>query len=249
MLTAESLKGQWKLDNLIVIYDNNQISHDGPVCLANSEDINQKIAASNWHIIEVENGSFDCGRLLEAFEEAKAIKDKPVFINVQTVIGTDTHVAGKRKAHGTPLGPEEVKKLKVRYGFDPDLSFRITKDVYDFFEPVPTRGEKLYADWQRKVEQYIKQYPELGDQLQKRMDGKLDVDDAWVSNHNYPSTPMSGTMSAKLALHPTFLQSPSIMVGTADLGSSVKLEYEGRQDFQSVIQTPTNTMWKSITNL
>lgn len=227
-----------------MIYDNNQIQSDGPVCLTNSENINQKIAASNWHVIDVENGSYDVAGILKALVEAKTMKGKPTFINVRTVIGIDTRVANNRKAHGTPLGDEEVRKLKVRYGLDSDVKFHVPQLVRDFFAVVPSRGEQQYQEWQQLLLQYGKAYPELSAEFHKRLSGEMPPDISSFTERRAASSRAIATReSAEYAIHPSFINSPTFIVGTADLDSSVKLAWEGKRDFQCVCPTPTPNHW------
>lgn len=212
-----------------MIYDNNQIQSDGPVSLTNCENVNQKIAASGWHVLEVENGSEEVREILKAFAKATMTKGKPTFVNIKTVIGIDTSVASNRKAHGTPLGDAETRALKLRYSHDPEVKYHVPQTTYDFFAPVSRRGENQYQEWQEMLRKYSNEYPDLHAELHMRMSGDVTIDIPCITG--LPSPTNEG---AKHAIHPSLKGSPSILVGTADLDSSVKLAWDGKCDFQRV---------------
>lgn len=114
-LEAIQLAGHWKLNNLVVIYDNNQITCDGSVDLCNTEDFNAKMRACGWEVLEVEDGCYDIEGLVETLLQAKASTEKPTFIMVHTVIGVGSTVAGDAKAHGAVYGAEGVKSIKTAF--------------------------------------------------------------------------------------------------------------------------------------
>jgi dihydroxyacetone synthase len=123
-LEAISLAGHLALNNLTVIYDNNQISCDGSVDLTNIEDINAKFRATGWNVIEVANGSDDVEAIVEALAQAKQF-DKPTLINVHTKIGIGSNVEGKAAAHGAAFGQEEVDRLHLLNGFPAEQKYHV----------------------------------------------------------------------------------------------------------------------------
>lgn len=161
-LEAISLAGHLKLNNLTVIYDNNQITCDGSVDLTNTEDINGKMRACGWNVIDIEDGCFDIEGLIQALNKGRASTDKPTFINVRTVIGVGSAVAGNAVAHGAAFGKEDVANMKKMYGFNPEESFVISDDVRNFFAETVPRGQELVQAWEKKVKDYETNYPELG---------------------------------------------------------------------------------------
>ena len=122
---ASSLAGTQQLGNLIVFYDHNQISIEDDTNIALSEDVAARYRAYGWHVQEVEGGENVVG-IEEAIAEAKAVTDKPSFIEVRTIIGypapTKMNTGG---AHGSALGDEEVAATKKVLGFDPDKTFEV----------------------------------------------------------------------------------------------------------------------------
>lgn len=93
-LEAISFAGHLKLNNLTIIYDNNAITCDGSVDLTNSEDVNQKMRACGWNVIDIHDGSYDIHGIVNALQRARASTEKPTFINVRTIIGLGSAVAG-----------------------------------------------------------------------------------------------------------------------------------------------------------
>lgn len=111
-LEAISFAGHLKLNNLTIIYDNNQVTCDGSVDLTNTEDINGKMRACGWHVIDIEDGCFDIEGLVKALNQARASTDKPTFINVRTIIGLGSAVAGDAVAHGAAFGAADIANMK-----------------------------------------------------------------------------------------------------------------------------------------
>ena len=115
-MEAISLAGSLQLDNLVLLYDNNQVTCDGPLDWINTEDINTKMRACGWHVLDILEGSHDVQSIVSALNLAKAYKGKPTFINISTVIGLGTKVAGTFKAHHGAFDKESVELSKRLVG-------------------------------------------------------------------------------------------------------------------------------------
>ncbi|KAL5355501.1 Transketolase, thiamine diphosphate binding domain-containing protein [Aspergillus floccosus] len=231
-LEAISFAGHLKLNNLTVIYDNNQITCDGSVDLTNTEDINAKMRACGWDVIDVENGCYDVEGLVKALEKARAATDKPTFINVRTVIGLGSNVAGQAAAHGAAFGPANVAQMKKENAFNPDEHFVIGDAVRQFFADLPARGEALVQEWNELVKNYTAQYPELGAQFQQRVRGELPSNWKDLIPTSFPEKPTASRASSGLVFNPLAKDIDSFMVGTADLSPSVNMIWPGKVDFQ-----------------
>jgi dihydroxyacetone synthase len=231
-LEAISFAGHLRLNNLTIIYDNNQITCDGSVDLTNTEDINAKMRACNWDVIEVEDGCFDIEGIVTALEKARASIDKPTFINCHTVIGLGSKVAGQAAAHGSAFGAADVAAQKIAYGFNADEHFIIGDRVRAFFADIPARGEALVREWNQLVDRYSNNYPELGSEFQSRMRG--DLPDNWkdLVPPSFPETPAATRASSGLVFNTIAEKCGSFMVGTADLSPSVNMVWPGKVDFQ-----------------
>ncbi|KAI1418919.1 transketolase [Xylaria sp. FL1777] len=233
-LEAISLAGHWKLNDLIVIYDNNQVTCDGSVDLANTEDINMKMSACGWKVLKVDNGNEGIPDIVNALETARAESTQPIFINVRTTIGVGSKVAGDSKAHGAALGPEDVASLKRDAGMNPEEHFVISKETYEFFSEVRERGHRHEREWTGLVEAYGKEYPEIADEFTRRVRGEMLKD--WTKlippKEAFPTSPTATRKSAGLVCNPLALELKNIMVGTADLSPSVNMTWKGKVDFQ-----------------
>ncbi|KAF7539363.1 hypothetical protein G7Z17_g12428 [Cylindrodendrum hubeiense] len=234
-MEAIQLAGHWKLNNLVVMYDNNQVTCDGSVDLCNTEDVNAKMRACGWDVIDVEDGCFDVEGLVKALLQAKASTEKPTFINVRTVIGVGSKVAGDAKAHGAAFGADGVKVVKEFFGRDTEESFVVTDEVYNYFRPLTTRGQRIEEDWSSLVSAYAKEYPELHEEFQKRIEGRFTED--WrniiPAKETFPTAPTASRKSAGIICNPLAAKLKNFMVGTADLSPSVNMIWKDKVDFQN----------------
>lgn len=235
-LEAIQAAGHWKLNNLVVMYDNNQITCDGSVDLCNTEDVNAKMRASGWDVIEVADGRYDVEGVLQALLQAKASTDKPTFINIRTVIGIGSKVENDAKAHGAAYGAEDVRSIKANFGMNPDEHFVLADEVYSFFSDIKPRGEALVRNWDNMVSAYGKEHPELHAEFQKRVRGEFTKDWKSVipSKDSFSTDPIATRKSAGLMCNPLASEISNFMVGTADLSPSVAMIWKDKVDFQHV---------------
>jgi dihydroxyacetone synthase len=235
-LEAFQLAGHWKLNNLVIIYDNNQITCDGSVDVCCSEDVNAKMSACGWNVLEVEDGCYDVDGIVKALSQARASTDKPTFINIRTVIGLGSKVEGNAKAHGAAYGADDVVNIKRRFGFNPEEHFVISEEVYNFFQDAVARGTQIETSWNELVQDYKSSHPELYDEFKLRVEGRLPTN--WrkfiPSRDQMPATPTPSRLSAGLVCNSLAENLKSFMVGTADLTPSVYLGWKGQVDFQQV---------------
>ncbi|RYC55526.1 hypothetical protein CHU98_g10685 [Xylaria longipes] len=233
-LEAISLAGHWKLNDLIVIYDNNQITCDGSVDLANTDDVNAKMSACGWKVLTVDDGDEDIPAIVEALGQARAESKQPVFINIRTTIGAGSKVAGDAKAHGVALGPEDVANMKRDSGMNAEEHFVISNETYEFFAKVRKRGRRYEREWVELVESYSKDYPDVADEFARRIKGEMVKD--WTKiippKETFPTSPTPSRKSAGLVCNPLAAELRNIMVGTADLSPSVNMIWKGKIDFQ-----------------
>lgn len=235
-LEAFQLAGHWRLNNLVVIYDNNQITCDGSVDLCNTEDVNSKMRACGWNVIEVPDGNWDVEAIVRALMQARASEIKPTFINIRTIIGIGSKSAGNAKVHGAALGADDVANVKRKFGMDPNQHFVIPDEVYEFFADAKPRGRRLVSEWNDLVAEYARQYPDLHAEFEKRVRGEMTED--WTkiipSKEDFPKTPTPSRKSAGLVCNPLAKRLANMMVGTADLSPSVNMIWDGKVDFQHV---------------
>lgn len=234
-LESIQLAGHWKLNNLAIIYDNNQITCDGSVDMVCSEDVNAKMRACGWNVIDVFNGSCNIEDITKALVAARA-SHLPTFINVRTVIGIGSAVAGQAKAHGAAFGPADVAKIKKKCGLNPEEHFVVPDAVYDFFREAQFRGETHSAEWSALLESYDKQYPEEAAEFHLRVAGKMTDD--WTKfipkKDSLPTGPTPSRKSAGIVCNPLAENLKNFMIGTADLTPSVNMSFKNQVDFQHV---------------
>lgn len=231
-LEAISLAGHFRLNNLTVIYDNNQITCDGTVDLTNTEDVNAKMRASGWDVVDVEDGCYDIEGIVRALEQARSSKEKPTFINVKTVIGLDHAAAGTAPAHGAAFGAKSIVDVKKLYGFDPEEHFVISDTVREFFRQLPPRGEQWVQEWNQLVNEYAAKYPELAAEFQARVRGELPANWEQHVPSTFPDKPTPSRASSGLVFNPIAKSINTFMVGTADLSPSVNMIWPDKVDFQ-----------------
>lgn len=232
-LEAISLAGHFKLNNLTIIYDNNQVTCDGSVDLTNTEDVNAKMQACGWDVLDVEDGCFDIEGIVSALKRARSSPEKPTFINVRTIIGLGSAVAGDALSHGAAFGEKDVANMKRAAGFNPEEYFVIPDSVKEFFAETKSRGQKAVDDWNQAVEKYRQAYPELAAEFEARREGKLPEDWKSLIPNDFPNKPTATRASSGLVFNPIAEKVKSFMVGTADLSPSVNMIWKGKEDFQN----------------
>ena len=158
---AQSIAGHLKLGNLIYLYDDNQITIDGPTDLAFTEDRTKRFEAAGWHVQEVMDGN-DLKAIEKAINEAKKVKNKPSIIRVHTKIGFGMPSQGTSKAHSDAPGEEAVRETKRNLGWPEDKFFYIPKEALAIFRQAVKDGSKREKDWDALVKQYEKANPGLG---------------------------------------------------------------------------------------
>src|SRR4051812_24879955 len=146
---AASLAGHLGLGRLIYLYDDNDISLDGPTALSfESEDVSKRFEAYGWQVLEVSDAN-DLEALRGAIRTAQGADDQPTLIRVKSIIGYPSpNKAGTSKAHGSPLGEDEVRATKEAMGWDPDAQFLVPDGVYDAFDP--DRGAQAQSEWEER---------------------------------------------------------------------------------------------------
>lgn len=230
---AFSYAGHLKLNNLTCIYDNNQVTCDGSVDMCNTEDVNAKMEACGWEVVNIEDGVNDVEAIVAALAKSKdPSRRKPLFINVRTVIGVGSAVAGKAVSHGAPLGTDNIKTMKKAWGWDPEKHFVIPDKVKKFYAELPVRGDKYEAEWNDLFTAYKKAHPELASDFQRRLDGKLPPNWLDLIPSSFSTDPTPSRKSNGLVFNPIIEKVNNFMVGTADLSPSVNMIYPDKVDFQ-----------------
>ncbi|KAL2832600.1 Transketolase, thiamine diphosphate binding domain-containing protein [Aspergillus cavernicola] len=233
-LEAVSLAGHLKLDNLVLIYDNNGVTCDGPLEWINAEDINSKMRASGWHVLDILDGSHNVQAIREALQHAKNLKDKPVFINIRTVIGVGTSTAGTAKAHHGAFDTESVAAARILAGQNPSTTHSPSERGLAFFRERKAAGEALEAEWNDLISQYTEKHPAKAAKFAARRSGDLDTDSIANILVNLDSAEFQGTATREsngLVLQKLWAECPALCGGGADLVNSNKFLYSDTDVF------------------
>ena len=226
---AFSLAGTLGLSKLIVFYDSNGISIEGSTDIAFTENVVDRMKAFGFQTIEVEDGN-DLAAIGKAIEEAKADKNRPSFIKINTVIG---YGAGKKQgnagAHGEPLGSEALAALKSGFGFNPEESFKVDADVYENFNKINEKNAKIEEEWNKLFKEYASKYPEDAkkwDNYYSEINASLiDSDEFWAWD-DAPAATRNISGSIINRLKDIF---PNLIGGSADLSPSNKTVMNGEE--------------------
>ena len=234
---AASLAGHLRLGNLTWIYDSNHITIEGNTALAFSEDVAARFLGYGWRVQRVSDAN-DRERIADAIADAKRNDDRPNLIIVESHIGYGApHKQDTSAVHGEPLGEEEVKLTKRRYGWPEDAKFLVPQGVYEHFAAkFGARGAKLRGEWTALFERYRAQYPDLADACERMQ--RRDLPEDW--DRDIPAFPVdpkgiaSREASAQVmnAIAPRL---PWLLGGAADLAPSTKtrLTFADAGDFEA----------------
>ncbi len=228
---ASSMAGHMKLGKLIVLYDSNDISLDGPTSKAFTENVGARYEAYGWQHILVKDGN-DLDEIEAAIEAAKAETDKPTLIEVKTVIGYGAPKEGTSSVHGAPIGEEGITAAKAVYGWEyPD--FTVPEEVAARFkETMIGEGQKAEAAWNEMFKNYEHAHPELAKQFKEAFANQLP--EGW--EQELPKYEL-GTSAASRVTSKETIQAiskvvPSFWGGSADLSASNNTMVAAEKDFE-----------------
>ncbi|MEA2611147.1 MAG: transketolase [Chloroflexota bacterium] len=228
---AASLAGHLRLGKLTVLYDDNGIQLDGPTSMAWSEDVPKRFDAYGWHTQRVADGND-----LRAIETAiaTALEDeRPSLIAVRTHIGFGSpNKHDSQKAHGSPLGPDEVRLTKEAYGWDPDRSFYVPAPARDHFRAAIGAGEKLVAEWRDRFHAYRDEDPTAAAEFERRVT-RAGLPDGWdVDLKTYEAgTEIATRNASQEAIQALAPRLPGLFGGAADLSESNLTDIKGEPNF------------------
>ncbi|MGC9319891.1 MAG: transketolase [Armatimonadota bacterium] len=228
---AASLAGHLGLGKLICVYDDNGISIEGSTDLAFTEDVAQRFEAYNWHVQSVDDGN-DLEAIAAAIEAAQQETRRPSIICVRTHIAYGSPMQDDAESHGAPLGPENVRITKERYGFPPDEDFYVPDEVRDHMAQAVERGRQAEEQWRQRMARYREQFPKRAALLERAVAGKLPED--W--DMDLPVfTPEDGPIATRNAsgevIEAMKDRLPTLIGGSADLAPSTKTIMDGEGDF------------------
>ena len=227
-----SLAGTLGLSKLIVLYDSNNISIEGSTDIAFTEDVMKRFEAFGFQTIEVEDGN-DLGAIGAAIEEAKADKNRPSLIKINTLIGYGCPAKqGKASAHGEPLGEDNVAALKENLGWPCKEAFEVPQEVYDYYKELASDRAKAEDEWNKLFTEYCSKFPEMKEMWDNYYNGYdmsdlFNSEEYWAAGDKPEATRnTSGTVLNLIKQH-----MPNMIGGSADLAPSNKTNMKDAGDF------------------
>ena len=216
-IEAATIAGNLSLGKLIVLYDANRVTSDGPLTLSNQEDIEAKFQAMGWQVLVVEDGN-DLVAINAALEEAKN-SPLPSLIITHTVIGYGSRLQGTNKIHSNPVGPDEVSYIKAQFGWDYG-DFVVPDEVAEDFQHIEREGLAAQESWFQRIEHYRASYPEDYAVFEKVLSGKWDLGPDF--DVPFTETKLATRTASGIALNRAYQYMPILLGGSADLASSNK---------------------------
>jgi transketolase len=232
---AASIAGHLRLGKLTVLYDDNHITIDGTteISLA-GEDVGARFAAYGWHVQHVTDAN-DVDAIAAAFQAAADAPDRPSFIRLRSHIAWGApNAQDTPKAHGAPLGEDEVRATKRVYGWDPDRAFHVPDGVYEAWAPGRRRGAERRGAWRRAWDAFAAAEPELADEFTAALAGRLpegwdaDLDKLFVEPKAQATRKASGAVLNALAP-----RLPLLLGGSADLAESNNTSFKGERGYSA----------------
>ncbi len=221
---ACAFAGHLNLDNLVVIYDSNEITIEGSTNIAWSENVKQRFEAQGWQVARIDGHNFD--EINEVLENSKS-QTKPLMIIADTTIAKGAcEKEGSHHAHGAPLGDDEIANSKKKAGFDPQKKFYISEDVKSRFECAIEKGDLSQSKWNKIVKN------ELNEEQSTLLDNLLNPSIEKIAYPTYKDGSGVATRDSNGQILNAIAKAiPGFMGGSADLGPSNKSELKGMGNF------------------
>ena len=226
---ACSFAGHNKLGKLIMLYDSNNITIDGPTHISFTEDTRKRFEAYGWQVLEIDGHDYD--QINAAIAEAKKEKSKPSIIICKTIIGFGSpNRAGTSKAHGEPFPAEEIELMKEKLGLPKDKSFFVPDEISDLRAKTQEKGESLENKWNELWENYKNKNQEAAKELENSIKGEISKEALDIpqfgSEKAIATRSASGTVLNHIAKY-----IPQLMGGSADLTPSNNTLPAGEESF------------------
>ena len=219
---ACAVAGNLHLDNLVLIYDSNNITIEGDTSIAWSEDVKARFEAQGWDVARIDGHDYD--QIEFALEQA-AEKERPYLIIANTRIAKGAgELEGSHHSHGAPLGEEIIKAAKIAAGFDPERKFTIDEDVLIRFRAVIEKGDLAEAQWNQKVQN-------LSGESKNLLNSLLNPDFSKINFPDFSGKKLATRDSNGVIMNEIARALPGFIGGSADLAPSNKTELKGMGDF------------------
>lgn len=229
---AIALAGQYKLNKLILLYDRNDCTLDGPLSNSSTDDVEGRFIAEGWNVLKVADGN-NIEDIDKAITLAKEAKEKPTLIICHTIIGYGSPLQGSHDSHGKAFSLEEVVKTKEKLG-NPFPAFEVPEEAYMAFrETFLKRGEKAKADYEKAIEGYKKTHAddynrfvsfEHNDVSYRIFDNAPHYEEGFKDSTRNTSQALLNVLAEEL---------PNLIGGSADVASSVKTHVDSFSDYSA----------------
>jgi transketolase len=218
---AASLAGHLRLGKLTLIYDDNHITIDGDTALSFSEDVPARFAAYGWHVVRVADGN-DLTAIADAYAAAVAETGRPTLVALRTVIADPAPTKrNSSKAHGEPLGAEEVRRTKQVMGWPDEPKFHVPADALEHGREAVGRGASAHDDWRGRLAAYAAADPDEAREFEQWLSGVLPEGwDQALPVIEPGQGPLATRQASGLALQALAGAVPNLVGGSADLGGS-----------------------------
>lgn len=222
-----ALAGLWKLDNLILIYDCNQVTLDASAAISQCESVRAKFEAIGWEVFEIDG--YDVEAIETTLNFCRNSKGKPHLVIMQTIIGKGLAIEGTAKAHG-PAGIKEQAAFKEKLGLPIKQTFYVSEQTYQFFEKHRNQLQKVYRNWSERFENWAKSNPDQADLFTQ----KKKLSHEFFENLPIPfSKAVATRVCSGAILNACARELPFLLTGSADLFESVKNYIKEGGDFSA----------------
>ncbi len=235
---ASSLAGHLRLSNLVVLYDDNRITIDGPTSLSFSEDVAGRYEAYGWFVQTVEGDGNDLVAIRAALDAARRETGRPSLVRIKTHIGYGSpNKQDSAEAHGSPLGEEEVARTKQRFGWNPAETFVVPPAALEHFRAAVAVGAEREREWEALRGRYALQHPVEAALLRRAMERTMpgDWESLWASVPSKfdPAGSMATREAQGKVLDAIMPSLPLVIGGSADLTPSNNTRFAGAEDFSA----------------
>jgi transketolase len=227
---AASLAGHLGLGRLVYLYDDNDISLDGPTELSfSTEDVGKRFEAYGWHVEGVDDAN-DLTALEAAIDKGMREEDRPTIIRVKSIIGYPSPQQGTSDVHGKALGEDNVRAAKETMGWDPDAHFLVPDEVREHFDQT-ARGAALQAEWSQRFRSWREQDADRASEWDAAWQGHPlpGVADA-LRAIDWGKDKLATRAAGQKAMAAFSAYVPTMVGGAADLSESTKTEFPGGDD-------------------
>lgn len=222
-MEAAAIAGKLGLGKLVVLYDSNDVTSDGPLAQSAKENILDKFEAMGWQSLYVGDGN-NTDEISAAIEKAQAETTRPTLIEVKNIIGFGSSLQGTEKIHSNPVGDEEAKHIKEAIGWEYE-DFFVPEDVQEHFDVIKTEGDRAEDAWNTMFEEYVEAYPEMASELKKVIKEEFVVSEETMVP--FTDKAMATRTASGKMLNRIYKDLPVLVGGSADLASSNKTAIEG----------------------